>query len=125
MATNKIQKFSDLIAWQEGHKLVIGIYEHTKNFPSEEKFSLTSQVRRSAISITSNLAEGFGRQSIKDKIHFYIMARGSVLELQNQLLISRDIRLINRTTFEGLVGKSVVVHKLINGLIRGVRNNET
>jgi len=56
MATTKIQKFSDLIAWQEGHKLVIGVYRHTENFPSEEKFSLTSQIRRSAVSITSNKA---------------------------------------------------------------------
>ncbi len=120
MATKKIQKFSDLIAWQEGHKLVIGVYRQTEIFPSEEKFSLTSQIRRSAVSITSNIAEGFGRQSSKDKTHFYIMARGSVLELQNQLLIARDISLLTKLNFKQLAESSISVHKLINGLIRSI-----
>lgn len=118
----RIEKFTDLNAWQEGHKLVIGIYKLTKHFPSEERFSLTSQIRRAAVSITSNIAEGFGRQTKKDQMHYYIMARGSVLELQNQLLIARDIEILPVENYTHLQEQSIIVHKILNGLIRSVRN---
>ncbi len=117
----KISKFTDLIVWQEGHKLVILIYKFTKTFPSEEKFSLTSQIRRAVVSVTSNIAEGFGRQSQKDRLHFYSMARGSLLELQNQILIAKDINLIKDGDFAVLSKQSIIVHKLLNGLIRSFK----
>ena len=82
----KIKSFTDLNAWKEGHKLVLMIYETTKKFPKEEIFGLTIQLRRCSVSITSNLAEGFSRQSYKEKSYFYSMALGSVTELQNQIL---------------------------------------
>jgi four helix bundle protein len=78
----KIKEFTDLIAWQEAHKLVLQIYELTKEFPKDELFGLTSQIRRSAISITSNIAEGFGRQKYGEKIQFYYIAQGSITELK-------------------------------------------
>jgi four helix bundle protein len=81
---NKIKDFKDLNTWREAHKLVLMIYGATKTFPREEIFSLTSQVRRAAISITSNIAEGFGRQGYKEKIQFYYFAQGSLIELKNQ-----------------------------------------
>ncbi|MFZ2190432.1 MAG: four helix bundle protein, partial [Candidatus Magasanikiibacteriota bacterium] len=87
----KIKKFTDLNAWKEGHKLVLQIYEITRNFSKEELFILVSQMKRCDVSITSNIAEGFGRQSYKEKIQFYFIALGSVTELQNQLLISKDV----------------------------------
>lgn len=66
----KIAKFTDLVAWQEAHKLVLMIYKMTKIFPAEERYGLVSQMRRASVSITSNIAEGFGRKSAKDKITF-------------------------------------------------------
>lgn len=90
----KIKTFEDLDAWKEGQKLVLMIYQITKGFPKEELFVLVSQMRRAAISIISNIAEGFARQSYKEKIQFYSISLGSVTELHSQLLISRDIKYI-------------------------------
>jgi len=116
----KVVRFTDLIAWQEGHKLVLRVYDLTKRFPSEEKFSLTSQIRRAGVSVTSNIAEGFGRRSNKDKLHFYTMSRGSLLELQNQCIIARDIGLTDVASFETLEEQIIIVHKLLNGLMRSI-----
>jgi four helix bundle protein len=114
----KILKFTDLDAWKEGHKLVLFIYQSTKDFPKEEVFGLVSQMRRSAVSITSNIAEGFSRRSFKDKLHFYVMAQGSLTELQNQLLIARDIGYITKVRFSEIAELSVVSHKILSGLIK-------
>jgi four helix bundle protein len=115
----KIKSFSDLIAWRRGHELVLFIYQITKIFPQNEQFGLVSQMRRAAVSITSNITEGFYRGSYKEKKHFYLSARASLGELQNQLLISRDIKYLNLDKFTEISQKSVEVHKLLNGLIRG------
>ena len=115
---DKIKNFTDLNAWKEGHKLVLAIYDATKTFPKEELFGLTSQMRRCVVSITSNIAEGFGRQTFKDKANFYTIARGSVSELQNQLIISKDVGLIDEKSYEELFDRSMVVHKIIVGLVR-------
>ena len=117
----KIEKFTDLIAWQEGHKLVLLIYKSINNFPREELFGLISQMRRCVISVTSNISEGFSRNTLKDKNQFYFMALGSVTELQNQLLISRDLKYISQDVFKEIANQSVFVHKLINGLIKSNR----
>ncbi len=85
-----VLKFTDLKVWQAGHKLVVFVYQKTEKFPKTDTFGLSSQMQRSAVSVTSNIAEGFGRQAKNDKKHFYIMARASLTELQNQLLIARD-----------------------------------
>ncbi len=115
---HKIKSFTDLIAWREGHKLVLMIYKITKEFPNEEMFGLVMQLRRAAVSITSNIAEGFSRQSYKDKIHFYSMSLGSLTELQNQILIGRDIGLIRAQAFKDSAGQTLVESKLLNGLIK-------
>jgi four helix bundle protein len=116
----KIQSFTDLIAWREGHKLVLDIYASTKVFPKEEMFGLTNQIRRAVVSITSNIAEGFNRKSTKDKTHFYVMAHGSVAEVQNQLLIARDVQYLNKTEFSRIANQTVLVHKLLTGLIKSL-----
>ncbi len=120
----KIRSFTDLDAWKEGHKLVLMIYGITKQFPKDELFGLTSQIRRCSVSITSNIAEGFSRQSYKEKIQFYSIALGSVTELQNQLLIARDVSYIKQDEFLPIAEKSIKVHKIINGLIKSSRNNQ-
>jgi four helix bundle protein len=119
----EIKSFTDLNAWRKGHELVLQIYKITKIFPKSEIFSLTSQIQRCAVSITSNIAEGFCRQSFKDKIQFYAISQGSVAELQNQLLIARDIGYIDNTAFTHLADKTVIVHKLLTGLIKSSRNH--
>ena len=117
----KIESFHDLNAWKEGHELVIEIYKASRLFPKEEIFGLTSQIRRAAVSITSNIAEGFGRQSYKDKNNFYQMAFGSIIEVRNQLLISRDVGYINDPNFQTLDNQAIKVEKICRGLIKKSR----
>ena len=117
----KIEKFQDLDAWQEGHRLVILIYKFSKLFPKEEIFGLTSQIRRAAVSITSNLAEGFGRLSYKDKHNFYQIAFGSIIEVRNQLLIARDVGYLTLKEFAEIDRQAMVVERIYRGLIRKSR----
>ncbi len=119
--SKKIKNFTDLIAWQEAQKLILRIYKITKNFPREERYSLTDQIRRAAISVTSNIAEGFSRNSYKEKIYFYSIAQGSLTELQNQLILSKDLGYLSNSDFDEIFAHSVSTHKLINGLIKGAR----
>ncbi len=112
----KIKSFTDLHAWQEGHRLVIIIYKNTKEFPKEELFCLVSQMRRAVISITSNIAEGFSRNTAKDKCQFYSIAQGSLTELQNQLIIARDLEYVSKEKFNRIANQTIIVHKLITGL---------
>ncbi len=118
---NKIKSFTDLYVWQEAHTLVLDIYNVTKKFPREELIGLVSQMRRAAVSITSNIAEGFSRGSYKDKVHFYLISKGSVTELQDQILISRDIGYILKDDFLRLSDKITAVHKILSGLIKKSR----
>ena len=115
-----IKTFFDLNAWKEAHKTVLLTYKLTDKFPSKEDYALTSQMRRASVSISSNIAEGFSRRGKKEKIMFYSMALGSVTELQNQLIIARDIEYIDDMECKSLMDQTVVTHKLINGLIKGV-----
>jgi four helix bundle protein len=119
---SKIKSFKDLIVWQKGHELVLLIYRITKDFPKSESFGLINQLRRSAVSVTCNINEGFYRESYLEKKRFYLIARGSLGELQNQLLISRDINYLNLDKFIEISQKSVEVHKLLNALIRGCKS---
>lgn len=114
----KIVSFTDLNAWKEAHKLVVIIYKMTKKFPKEETYSLIDQMKRSSVSITSNIAEGFSRQSKKEKIQFYFTAKGSLTELQNQLLVSKDVNYLDKIEFKSTAEQTILVHKLINGLIK-------
>lgn len=115
---SKIESFKDLNTWKEGHKLVLLVYKTTKAFPKEESFALTNQLRRASVSITSNIAEGFSRQTYKDKVHFYTMALGSLTETQNQLIIARDLSYIENVGFGEIENQSIIVSKLLNGLIK-------
>ena len=118
----KITSFTDLIAWKEGHRLVLVVYSATKIFPKEEIFGLVSQMRRCSISITSNIAEGFSRNSWKEKLQFYSTALGSITELQNQLLVSRDVGYLSKNKFNEIADQTIIVSKLVNGLIKKSRS---
>lgn len=121
MKNMKIKSFTDLIAWQEGHKLVVLIYKITSSFPRAE-YSLVDQMRRCAVSITSNIAEGFSRKSKKEKMQFYYIVLGSITELQNQLLISRDLKFLSNEDFNNLAQQTMRLHKLVNGLIKSSKS---
>lgn len=118
-----IKVFRDLKAWQTGHEIVLDVYRITQRFPKEEMFGLSSQMKRCGVSITSNIAEGFSRASIKDKTHFYIMAQGSVTELQNQIIVAKDVGFISEEVYNSLYEKTITLHKILNGLIKSTRNN--
>lgn len=113
----KIKTFTDLKAWQEGHKLVLLVYKVTKNFPKEELYSLVDQMRRAVASITSNIAEGFGRRSYREKVRFYYISQGSMIELKNQLIIAHDVGYLGDEKFELLVNQSNNAHRLLQGLL--------
>lgn len=115
---SKIKSFTDLKAWQEGHRLVVSIYKITENFPRKEIYSLTDQIRRASVSVTSNIAEGFGRRSFKEKVQFYYQAQGSLTELKNQILIARDVHYSSRTELLRLSEQANTVHRLLQGLIK-------
>jgi four helix bundle protein len=98
-----IKEFYDLDAWKKAHKLVVDIYSVTKEFPASEIYGITSQIRRAAASVTANIAEGFSRYHYNDKINFYYHARGSISEVQNFLLIARDLKYLSCSECEKLI----------------------
>jgi len=112
-----IKSFEELIIWQEARKFANNIYNLTKKYPQEEMYSLTSQMRRAAVSVMSNIAEGFDRRTTKEFISFLIIARASVSEVQNDLYISLDLNYINNEDFKIYYNHAQKIAKLINGLI--------
>ena len=85
------QHFTEMPVWQSAHKLVLLVYHQSSGFPKEEQYALTTQIRRAAVSVSSNIAEGFGRHHSRDKSQFYYNSRGSLYEVENQALIARDL----------------------------------
>lgn len=116
--SSKIKSFTSLVAWQEAHKLVLDVYRLCREFPKDELFGLTLQLKRAVISITSNIAEGFSRHSYKEKFQFYYISLGSHTEIQNQLLAARDLKYFSQKEFMQVAELTVAVNKLINGLIK-------
>jgi len=117
-----ISSFTDLHVWQEGHTLALMIYRLTRSLPKEELYSLTDQMKRAVTSITNNIAEGFGRKTYKDKVYFYYLAFGSVNEIQNQLLICRDLTYISSKDYEEIIQQQIIVSKLLQGIIKKTKS---
>lgn len=113
----KISRFKDLIVWKQGHELVLEIYKLASLFPKSEVYSLTDQIKRAGVSITSNIAEGFGRWSYKEKVQFYYIAKGSLTEVENQIEIAKDVGYINEGQYFSISEKILSVSKLLNRLI--------
>lgn len=110
--------FRDLIVWQKSIELVTEVYRETSAFPREEIFALTSQIRRCAVSIPSNIAEGEGRKGAPEFARFLRIAQGSLAELQTQLIVSERLRYLQPRQLEALINKTDEVGKLLYGLIR-------
>ena len=117
---NRMSKsnYRDLVVWQKARKLAVDIYRSTQHFPRSEMFGMTQQMRRAAVSIPSNIAEGHGRKSSKDILSFLRIARGSLFEIETQILIATDLDYIEPTRSEALARQTVDVIRLLNGLIR-------
>jgi four helix bundle protein len=120
---DRIKSFEQLIAWQKAQELAVSMYEITKRFPANEKFALTNQVRRAANSVSANIAEGFGRRSPKDKVQFYTIAYGSLLEVKNYLYLAEKLGYINNVDRGNANNTVLDVQKLINALIKSITKN--
>src|ERR1051326_2975681 len=108
--------YRDLIAWQKGMQLVAAIYKATQSFPREELFGLTSQLRRAAVSVPSNIAEGYARNSRNEFRHFIGLARGSLAEIEIQVEIARMLNLITDETAKTLLAKTDELGRILAGL---------
>jgi four helix bundle protein len=114
----EIRTFRDLIAWQKAMQLAKQVYLATASMPDSERFGLTAQMRRAAVSIPSNMAEGHGRQSLPDYIRFLKMARGSLMELQTQLILSEDLAYLHIP--RELNDLQAETDRVLQGLIRSL-----
>lgn len=109
----KVKMFQTLIVWQKGHQLVLDIYRMTMNYPAEERFCLVSQMRRAAISITANIAEGYRKRGKKDKLRFFNISQGSLAEIYNYIILSRDLKFISEEDYASLEIKIEEVDRLL------------
>lgn len=116
----KIEKFEDLNAWVEARKLFQMINRICQKSEVKKEFNLVNQIRSSSVSIMANIAEGFGRYGLKDSKQFYIMSRGSIAETQSHLYVLKDLELISESEFNEIYEHSVIVNKLVNGLISNI-----
>jgi four helix bundle protein len=104
--------------------LVVSIYQETQGFPKEERYGLTSQMRRASVSIPSNIAEGKGRSTDRDRALFFCHARGSLLELETQILIAERLRYLTPQSAESLISNSSELGRMLNSLIQSIRSPE-
>ena len=117
-----VQSYRQLIAWQKSFELVKLIYSTTKSFPKEEIYGLTSQVKRAAVSVPSNIAEGQGRDSTKEFLHHLSIAYGSLMEVETQILIAESLEYLKSEETKLILEKTAETGRLINGLIRSLKN---
>lgn len=122
MENKKIESFKDLFVWQKGIELVNEIYKLTKHFPKEELYCVTSQIRRAAISIPSNIAEGWERGTTKNYIQFLEISRGSLFELNTLIIISHNQEFISKQTCEEIENKLNEIGIMLNALITKLEN---
>ena len=112
-----MKSYRDLIVWQKSVEMVTHVYKLLNAFPEDGKFGLTSQIKRSSISISSNIAEGYGRNYTKDYSRFLNIARGSLFEMQTQFQIAQNLNFINENDLTTINDLSVEIEKMLNSLI--------
>jgi len=117
----KINSYRNLIVWQKSVALVTDIYTLTKSFPQEEKFGIVSQLNRASVSIPSNIAEGWGRESSKNYLQFLRISRGSLMETETLLEISKNLNYINESEFKAISDNIEEVSKILQGLIKSIQ----
>ncbi|MEN8126262.1 MAG: four helix bundle protein [Planctomycetota bacterium] len=117
-----VQSYRDLLVWQKSMTFVTEVYAITSKYPVSEQYGLTSQTRRSAVSIPSNIAEGYGRNSTSDYVRFLRVSRGSLYELQTQLEIAMNLKYISKDEFANTLSRSDEISKMMFGLIRSVES---
>ncbi|MGB1448765.1 MAG: four helix bundle protein [Flavobacteriaceae bacterium] len=120
----KIQSYKDLLIWQKGIALVKSVYRVCEDLPKDEIFGLQSQMKRAAISVPSNIAEGYGRNYTQSYLQFLRIARGSLLELETQLIIAKELDLIREKLFEKVQGLITEENKMINAFIRSISKED-
>ena len=118
----KLTRFEQLEVWQEAHRLVLMVYRVTKQFPTEERYGLVSQMRRAAVSVPANIAEGFKRRGLQDKIRFYNTAEGSLEEPKYFLILAVDLGYLQSN--DVLVVCAETVDRLLNGLIASTERRQ-
>jgi four helix bundle protein len=116
-----MRRFEDLLIWQRGHILTLSIYQASTSFPKEELYGLTSQMRRSAASIPTNIAEGCGRNSEADFARFLVIAMGSSSELAYQLILAKDLNYISEEDFMKLYSELAEIRKMLNAYIQKLK----
>ena len=121
--SRKMKSYRDLIVWQKSMMLVTQIYLITKELPNNELYGLTSQIRRSSISLPSNIAEGYGRNSTNDYIRFLQIASGSLYEVQTQLEICRNLEYLSKDIFNEIYEQSREIERMLNSLIRKIKKS--
>jgi len=119
---SNINSYKDLKIWQKGIELLEIIYKITVSFPQNEQYGLTSQIKRSSVSVPSNIAEGWGRGYNSSFLQFIKIARGSLYELETQLIIAYKIQLITKEDFEPIQNLIVIESKMINSFITSLKN---
>jgi four helix bundle protein len=121
-----INSYKDLLIWQKGIDIAINLYELVEDFPKEEIYALTSQLKRASISISSNIAEGYGRNSTQSYIYFLCISRGSLFELETQLIIANRLKFIkNETLFSELMNQITEESKMINSFINKLESSKS
>lgn len=116
-----VKSFRELFAWQKAMDLVVSVYEQSRGFPREEIFGLTSQLRRAAVSVPSNIAEGQGRATTREFLHFLSIANGSLCEAQTQILIGARLEYLDAPRCDTLIEATAEVGRLLNGLTKSLQ----
>lgn len=114
---SQIKTYRDLLVWQKSMSIVLEVYRNTKVFPKDEIYGLAAQMRRSAVSIPSNIAEGYGRNSTNDYVRFLRVAIGSLYELQTQIEISYNLEYLSKKEFDRLFESSREIERMLSSLI--------
>lgn len=121
----QIKNYRDLLVWQKSMILVTNIYKASKSFTKDETYGLTSQIRRCAVSIPSNIAEGYGRNSTSDYIRYLHIATGSLYELQTQLAICLNLQYLNKSNFDKLYESSREIERMLSSLTKKLNDKQT
>ncbi len=124
MGGERIESFRDLRVWQQARRLATSVYRLTKSSPANERFGLTQQLRRAAVSVPSNIAEGWGRGAGRDFTRFLHIARGSLCEIETQLLLSEDLGFLRDSEYDALLAEVYDCSRMLSGLIRSMQRRE-